>query len=185
MMAVPFLSNRGERSPLRRPWAMAAVLMAVITIGTLWIQGSRSPWSPNFEARPLPASVVGSGSGPVFHGAQLFHTKGCQFCHSISGFGGQRGPDLTTVGSRLTADEITLRIMNGGTNMPAFAGNITHEELDDLVTFLQSRKTPYSGSAATKGDRGSGIGDRGSGIGDRGTIRQHRRMKRLSHRERP
>jgi mono/diheme cytochrome c family protein len=33
-----------------------------------------------------------------------------------------------------------LKIANGGVNMPAYAANLTPEEMDALVAFLQSRK---------------------------------------------
>jgi len=140
LIVVPFISNRGERSPRRRPWAVAAVLLTVVMIVTLWVEGANSPWSPNFNAQPLAPSVVGATNGPVFAGAQLFHDKGCLNCHWIAGDGGRRGPDLTEVGSRLSKDQMILRISNGGVNMPAYAANLAPAEMDAIVAFLQSRK---------------------------------------------
>jgi ubiquinol-cytochrome c reductase cytochrome b subunit len=139
-LTLPFLSNTGERSPLRRPWAMAVVLAAVLMIGTLWRAGVDAHWSPDFGAPPLPTSIVGTETGAAADGARLFHAKGCEGCHSIGPFGGHRGPDLTWVGERLTADEIIVRISNGGRNMPAYAGTLSSSQLDAVVTFLQSRQ---------------------------------------------
>jgi ubiquinol-cytochrome c reductase cytochrome b subunit len=142
LFLLPFISNRGERSPLRRPWSIGIVLGVVLMVGTLLIIGNESPWSPDFNAKPLTSSVIGASSRPLYDGAQLFYQKGCQYCHAIAGDGGKRGPDLTTVGSRLTKDEMTIRILNGGVNMPAFANNITPDELAKILAFLQSRKAP-------------------------------------------
>lgn len=142
LLIVPMLNNRGERAPSRRPWAIAVVLLSVIMIGSLWIAGARSPWSPNFDPQPLTPAIIGATSGPVFEGARLFESKSCLNCHLIQGHGGRRGPDLTYVADRLTHDDIVIRIVNGGVNMPAFGKSLKPDELAKLTTFLESRKKP-------------------------------------------
>ncbi len=142
LVAVPFLSNKGERSPLRRPWAIGIVLLASIMIPTLTVQGLQEPWVPRTEAKPLPASVVGATSGPLYRGAQVFHSAGCEYCHLIGGYGGYRGPNLTNVGHRLPTALLTYRILNGAPNMPAYGSILTPQQLNDVVAFLKSRRTP-------------------------------------------
>ena len=140
LLVVPFLSNRGERRLSKRPWAIASVIGILTMVGSLTILGYQSPWSPNFDPPPLPDYVVGSVSAQAEHGAMLFHQKGCENCHTISGFGGRRGPELTRVADRLTRREMVLRILNGGNNMPAFASILDPQQVDALVAFLETRK---------------------------------------------
>jgi ubiquinol-cytochrome c reductase cytochrome b subunit len=139
LFVVP-LFNTGERSVRRRPWAWLVVVFVVTTIAAFWMAGVRAPWSPDFGAQPLAAAVVHDSTPAVVRGAQLFHEKGCEFCHAIAGQGGERGPDLTNVATRMTAQEIGLRITNGSPNMPAFAASLSPNELDALVAFLSTRK---------------------------------------------
>ncbi len=139
LFLVPLIANRGERSPARRPWAVGSVLVIVTLIGVLTLAGEREPWSPQYNTQPLSAQQIGADSGPVYAGALLFNTKGCQACHAIAGQGGVRGPDLSNVGARLNEQELTWRILNGGYNMPAYGSILTPDELHKLVVFLQSR----------------------------------------------
>jgi ubiquinol-cytochrome c reductase cytochrome b subunit len=142
LFSAPLLSNKGERSARRRPWAVAMVVLTVLMVGSLWIVGAHSYWSPKFSAPPLTADVVGVTAGPVADGARDFHDKGCLACHLIGEQGGRRGPNLSRIGDLLTRDELIVRISNGGKNMPAFAGTLKPEELTALVAFLETRKAP-------------------------------------------
>jgi ubiquinol-cytochrome c reductase cytochrome b subunit len=144
MFALPFFFNTGERSLRRRPWAVAWVIIVVVGVTTLWYEGKVSPWSPRFNAPPLPPSVTASLSPQAQQGALLFHDKRCESCHMISGYGGLRGPNLTLVADHLTTQQMEWRILNGGHNMPAFAGILKPEETNDLLTFLHTQKTPGS-----------------------------------------
>jgi ubiquinol-cytochrome c reductase cytochrome b subunit len=147
VLIVPPLWNQGERHPLKRPWAVAVTIIVWLMVGSLWLKGTKAPWSPQFDAKPLPAAVIGEISASAQHGAVLFHDKGCEFCHAVSGYGGSRGPDLSTISDRLTRDEIIIRILKGGYNMPAFAVILKPDELSDIVAFLESRTAKRQASA--------------------------------------
>ncbi len=140
LVMVPLVFNKGERSPIRRPWSIVIVVFIVTMVGTLWYEGVKSPWSPNFNAKPLSAQVVGNVGPNAIAGASLMYKKGCLYCHTISGDGGHRGPDLTRVADRLNTYEMTIRIVNGGGNMPAFGASLTKKELTDILNFLNTRK---------------------------------------------
>jgi len=133
------LSNTGARRARQRPWAPLLVVFMWTTIATFWIAGERADWSPDFNATPLPASVVRSDDAVVLEGARLFHEKGCEYCHQIAGYGGKRGPDLSDVRTRMSPDQITARITNGGPNMPAYARTLTPVQVRALVAFLATR----------------------------------------------
>jgi len=140
MIFLPVIYYKGERSPLLRPWSIVIVLFIVTMVTVFWIQGVKSSWSPAFSSRPLPAKVIGNVSQEAKSGAGLFYRKACIYCHMVSGYGGRRGPDLTYAGEKLTPDQLTIKIVNGGGNMPAFGPSLSGKELNDLVNFLGTRK---------------------------------------------
>ena len=139
LFCLPLFSNKGHRAPSKRPWAVGIVIAAAASFVVLTIYGYREPWSPDFKVKQLPAEVVGADSGPTFEGSRLVHSKGCLYCHSIEGFGGHRGPDLSNIGKQLTRQDLIIRINNGGYNMPAYATSVNSEQLSLIVDFLLTR----------------------------------------------
>jgi ubiquinol-cytochrome c reductase cytochrome b subunit len=140
LISLPFIAPRGERSPRQRPWAIVTVIGTATLIGSLTMAGRSANWSPRFDAGPLPASVVASSDPTVQSGAELFHDRACIYCHQVSGIGGKRGPDLTHVGSRLGRNQMTIRVLNGGYNMPAYGRILAPGEVGALLAFLESRQ---------------------------------------------
>lgn len=140
LIILPFVFSQGERSPWRRPWAIAIVAVSALSISLLVRQGDVAPWSPNFTPQPIPASVLANLSPSARQGAVVFQEVGCIACHTVAGTGGQKGPDLTHVGSRRGDQELVIRVMAGGNGMPAYAGNLDAQQLSDLIDFLKSLK---------------------------------------------
>lgn len=141
LLLLPFFANKGERSPWRRPWVWAVVIIVIGVVGTFSVLGETSEWSPNFEVPEFSNQIIGAASGPVYDGALVFRSKACIYCHAISGIGGTRGPDLTRVGARLSRERIIGTVLNGiPPDMPAFGTNMTNDQLDALTAFLESRK---------------------------------------------
>jgi ubiquinol-cytochrome c reductase cytochrome b subunit len=138
MVVLPFAFNKGERHPWRRPWAVALVLLVGIIIGVLTYQGMRAPWAMRFETEPIPAEVVGVSEGPVWEGAQLFHDRGCQFCHAAAGHGGLYGPDLSRSLRNIPPEVFVTRTVQGWGDMPGYRGSITRDELERIIVFLRA-----------------------------------------------
>jgi ubiquinol-cytochrome c reductase cytochrome b subunit len=154
LFLVPFVSNRGERAPSRRPAAVLGVVVVYAVLGVLTYEGVTSPWSPvmtGWSGDPVPQDLVRSRTPVELQGALLFQNKNCRNCHALQGSGGQRGPDLTTVGLRLTRNQLIDQVSNGtpsgiggpgGGNMPAYGKQITPVEMNALVDFLSSLRPP-------------------------------------------
>jgi ubiquinol-cytochrome c reductase cytochrome b subunit len=144
LLLVPFISNRGERAPSKRPVAVLAVVVIFTVLKVLTYYGENEPWSPVMAAwsgDPVPERLVVGKSPVELQGAVVLQNKQCRNCHALDGIGGRRGPDLTTVGTRLTRDQLIDQISNGtpgGGNMPAYGKNMGPAEMAALADFLVS-----------------------------------------------
>ena len=139
--AVPFISNRGEKHPAKRPGAIILSVMVMTTLFVLALEGSRSPWSPVMDAWsgvPVPPSVLEGRSPLERQGAVVLQAKQCRNCHAIGGEGGERGPDLSDVATRLTSDQLVRQVLQGGGNMPAYGKNLSPPEVTALVAFMST-----------------------------------------------
>jgi ubiquinol-cytochrome c reductase cytochrome b subunit len=147
LFLVPFVSNRGERAPSKRPVAVLAVVVAYTTFAALTYQGVTAHWSPAMSAwsgDPVPENMVREATPRQLQGAIVFQNKDCRNCHALEGRGGERGPDLTKVGNRLTVDQLIDQVSNGtpgGGNMPAYGKQINPNEMSALVDFLANLRT--------------------------------------------
>jgi ubiquinol-cytochrome c reductase cytochrome b subunit len=141
LFAVPFISNRGEKHPSRRPMSVVAVVLVMTTLVTFTVLGVRSPWSPHMDAwsgLPLPEAHVRHLSPVELTGAAVFQVKQCRNCHAVDGSGGERGPDLGDVATRLTGDQLTRQVLQGGGNMPAYGKHLSPAETTALVAFMRT-----------------------------------------------
>jgi cytochrome c oxidase subunit 2 len=114
----------------------------------------------------------GTGQTMTLSGAELFQQHACQTCHGEGGSGtgmagmAPRAPRLAGLynsqvtladGRKIVADDSYIResILNPMAKvtagwqpiMPAFQGQITEEQLTQLITYIQ--KLPGDGAAAT------------------------------------
>jgi ubiquinol-cytochrome c reductase cytochrome b subunit len=138
---LPFYANQGEKSARRRPVAVLAVIFIVMVIGILAYMGITAPWSPRMSAwsgDAIPVEYLRGRTPLELHGAVLFQNKQCRNCHALGGEGGQRGPALDAVATRLTRDEMVRQVIQGGGNMPSYGKKLTPAEVEALVEFMQT-----------------------------------------------
>jgi mono/diheme cytochrome c family protein len=89
----------------------------------------------SFFSMLLPAT---SSQSQQQRGADVFMQSGCSHCHSIGNAGGTEGPDLSSIGLRLSRNRMRRQILRGGKEMPAFRDILRQSELNDLLTYLNS-----------------------------------------------
>lgn len=139
LLFLPFYSNQGERSARRRPVAVLAVVFILMVVGILTYMGKTSPWSPKMSAwsgDAIPVNYLRGRTPLELHGAVLFQNKQCRNCHSLGGVGGQRGPSLDAVATRLTGPEMVRQVIQGGGNMPSYGKKLSPDEVEAIVSFM-------------------------------------------------
>ena len=150
LLILPFVSGTGEKSALRRPVAVLGVVLVVLVLGTLTYMGETSPWSPDMSAwsgTAVPVEYLKGRSPLQIHGALVLQDKQCRNCHALGGHGGQRGPALDSVATRLTHDELVRQVIQGGGNMPAYGKKLSPAEVDAVVAFMDTLQPNWASRA--------------------------------------
>ncbi|HEX3438202.1 MAG TPA: cytochrome b N-terminal domain-containing protein [Pseudacidobacterium sp.] len=145
LLALPYVAGEGEKSWHRRPVAVLVLVTVAVVFGIFTHLGTHTPWSPVMNAwsgNPLPERIVHNATPLERQGAVVFQAKQCRNCHSIGGSGGQRGPALDAVATRLTEDQLIRQVLQGGGNMPAYGKNLSPPETTALVRFLETLRPP-------------------------------------------
>jgi cytochrome c2 len=79
----------------------------------------------------------------VAEGKEIFQDYACYGCHKIAGNGGDMGPDLSEVGSRLQPEYLAAFLRNPPTFIPGTPMKISdlwEEEVQALVAYLMTLK---------------------------------------------
>jgi cytochrome c553 len=151
LIAMPFIDIRPERRLLRRPVAVVAAILVVISMGVLTFKGATAKEALGSELLshvPTWAAKEGfTGNQQAIAGAKLFAVAGCLNCHTYNGDGGTNlgAPELTAEGAKNKGIQFQIEHLkcpackNPGSPMPSFAG-LGDERLKSLATFLEASK---------------------------------------------
>jgi ubiquinol-cytochrome c reductase cytochrome b subunit len=141
LLALPLFAGEGEKHWKRRPIAVLSITVLAVGFAVCQHLGTYTPWSPEMQAwsgDTLPVRYVHTATPLGRQGQIVFQDKQCRNCHMIGGVGGQRGPALDGVASRLTYDQLVRQVLQGGGNMPAYGKNLSPAEVTALVSFLET-----------------------------------------------
>jgi ubiquinol-cytochrome c reductase cytochrome b subunit len=110
-----------------------------VTLGIFTHLGTYTPWSPIMDAwtsSPIPVKYLHNRTPLERQGALVLQDKQCRNCHMLDGAGGQRGPALDSIATRMTEDQMIRQVLQGGGNMPAYGNALNPSETKALVRFL-------------------------------------------------
>jgi len=146
----PIMPEMGRILSQQQIWALVAFLES--NGGTVDVTASDIPASSTTSttstASTASAGIAGGSTDPM----TMIRGAGCTGCHKINGEGGAIGPDLSHVGSRLSANLIRESILlpdaktaKGfekfkGVMPKTFGHQFTGEQLEALVQFLAAHK---------------------------------------------
>jgi menaquinol-cytochrome c reductase cytochrome b/c subunit len=153
MFALPFLDLRRERRLLRRPVAVVAAILTVLSMGVLTYKGATAKEalaSEVVQAVPEWAKREGFADNPkAVAGAKLFAQSGCTSCHTYLGTGSSNlgAPDLSAIGktgqdAKFFSDYVSDPSQFGNNTMPKFGNLGSPENIRNIGIFLAASKGP-------------------------------------------
>jgi len=155
LIAMPFIDVRAERRLSRRPVAIIAAILVVLSMGVLTYKGATAKEALGSELIakiPSWAKSQGFQNNPkALAGAKLFAVSGCLNCHTYLGVGGSfpGAPNLSAEGAKNKGIAFQIAhlkcpaCVNPGSPMPSFQG-LGEQNLLALANFLQASKGPQN-----------------------------------------
>jgi quinol---cytochrome c reductase cytochrome c subunit, bacillus type len=149
---VPFFDRRMERRLSRRPVAVIAAILVVISMGVLTYKGATAKEalaSEVLQAVPTWAQRQGfADNAAAVEGAKVFASSGCTACHTYLGTGSSNlgAPDLSSIGKNGQGPTFFSNYVSdpskfGNNVMPKFA-SLGQDKLHQLGEFLAASKGP-------------------------------------------
>lgn len=151
LLALPFVDRRTERRLPRRPVALVAAVLVVISMGVLTWKGAvakESVGAENLALVPTWAQKEGFAANPqAVAGAKVFASLTCMSCHTYLGAGSSNlgAPDLTNIGTKGLGVAVQIKHLKDpssvtpGSPMPSFAA-LGDSNLKQLAIFLEASR---------------------------------------------
>ena len=151
LLVLPFVDVRRERRILRRPVALVAAILTVLSMGVLTYKGATAKESLGSENVIKVASWAAgegfAGNPTAVAGAKIFAQVGCQNCHTYLGSGSSNlgAPDLSAEGAKNRGIKFQIdhlkcpSCVHPGSPMPSFA-SLGQPYLRQVATFLEASK---------------------------------------------
>ena len=150
LLGLPFVDTRMERRLSRRPVAIIAAVLVILSMGVLTWKGATAKESLGSEvlgAVPDWAAKEGFAANEVaVAGAELF-AQSCTTCHTYLGAGSsnQGAPDLSAIGASGQGVDFFERYVSdpsqfGNTIMPKFGEQLSKEQIHQIAVFLDASK---------------------------------------------
>jgi len=150
LLGLPFVDTRMERRLSRRPVAIIAAVLVILSMGALTWKGATAKESLGSEvlgAVPDWAEKQGFAANEVaVAGAELF-AQSCTTCHTYLGAGSsnQGAPDLSAIGASGQGVDFFERYVSdpsqfGNTIMPKFGEQLSKEQIHQIAVFLDASK---------------------------------------------
>ena len=149
LLALPFIDLRRERRLSRRPVALVAMVLTILSMAVLTWKGATAKEALASEVvAEVPSWIKAEKLPPAaVPGAKLFAASGCTACHTYLGSGGAQlgAPDLTAIGTRHLGVDFQIRhlkcpsCVNAGSPMPKFE-SLGDARLRQLAIFLEASK---------------------------------------------
>jgi quinol---cytochrome c reductase cytochrome c subunit, bacillus type len=150
LLGLPFVDTRMERRLSRRPVAIVAAVLVILSMGVLTWKGATAKESLGSEvigAVPDWAEKQGFAANEVaVAGAELF-AQSCTTCHTYLGAGSsnQGAPDLSAIGASGQGVNFFERYVSdpsqfGNTIMPKFGEQLSKEQIHQIAVFLDASK---------------------------------------------
>jgi menaquinol-cytochrome c reductase cytochrome b/c subunit len=153
LLILPFVDLRRERRLSRRPVAVVAAALTVLSMGILTYKGATAQEAIASEVKAAIPSWERQqgfvGNKEANRGANLFAESGCVSCHTYLGTGSSNlgAPDLSEEGAKNKGVQFQIdhlkcpSCVNPGSPMPPFAA-LGEQNLRALSVFLEASKGP-------------------------------------------
>ena len=129
LLLLPFYDRNAERRIERRPIALTAGILTIISVAYLTFLGA--------TAGP-PSQVDLQTSAALEPGKEVVAQSGCLACHKLGDNGNNGpGPGLTQIGARLPRNAIARSLEVGPSIMPSYAG-LSPQKFQALTAYLAS-----------------------------------------------